>query len=174
MGKSLLKLSGSPVRKARKQLNKTVQQAADGADIHWQAWFMTECGCYNDIPPKIASYLANNGLTIDGEEYTEFRKSQQRDFGELFAIGERGLPPASLSQPPIRAYREHIGVRSRTSFAKGLCVQPALMYRLENGQVKYLPDQIYQALLVAGLSTEDADELDERTTEYFENAVNRQ
>lgn len=172
MGKSLLDLSGNPVRIARFRIGKTVQQAADGAGIKWQAWYMTECGCYNDVPPKIERFLYGLGYLLSSDEYTDFRKAQQRKFGELF-IQDKGLPVASLAHPPIKVYREHIGVRSRTSFAKGLCIQPALLYKLENGQAKHLPDQIYQALVTAGLTVDQADELDERTREYYENGSYR-
>lgn len=167
MGKSLLDLSHNPIRLLRHRLGKTVQAAADEAGIHWQAWYMTECGCYNDVPPKISIYLKGKGYGFSDEDYQNFRLVQQRIFGEEY-LKRKGLPAPTLAVPPITEFRKYHGIRSRTSFAKGLCVQPALLYKLEHGMVKYLPDQLYQALLQAGLPVEEVEELDNRTTEYYE------
>lgn len=155
------------MRIARKQLGKTVQEAASGAGIHFQAWYLTECGVYNDIPPKIDSYLYSFGFLLKSEEYTAFRQANQRKFGEIYLIG-KGLPAVSNLTSPIKSYREHVGIRSRTFFSKGLCVQPAHTYGLEKGSIKNLPTQIVDALVMAGVPKDDVEELDERTQVYYE------
>lgn len=166
VGRSLHDLSGSPVRIARKRIGKTVEGAAAEAGIHWQAWYLTECGVYNDVPPAIDEYFYQRGYILIGSEYNEFRCRNQRDFGLLYLVN-KGLPPVDNSVSPMTSYREWVGCRSRSFFAKGLCVQPAVLYLLELGKCKTLPGQLRSALLIAGVSEEDVDELDSRTEDYY-------
>jgi hypothetical protein len=85
----------------------------------------------------------------------------------MLNLVNKGLPPVGNSVPPIKAYREFVGCRSRAFFAKGLCVQPAALYKLELGLIKSLPSQLSDALLVAGVGADDVEELDERTKDYY-------
>lgn len=152
---------------ARKRLGKTVEKAAFEAGVNRQLWYLTECGCYSSIPPVIDYYLKQKDQPVDPLDYLQFRLNTQKEFGRKHLVG-KGLPDQSLKIPPIEAFRLHCGVETRASFAKGLCIQVALMYKLEHGEAKHLPIQIYDALRIAGLPVDDLEELDERTVEYYE------
>lgn len=167
MPRSALNLTANPVRIARKRLGKTVKQIAKEADVHFQAWYLTECGCYNRVPPVILKYLFGKNILISNDEYQKFRQDSQALFGARHFNG-CGLPAFSNTLPPIEAFRLHCGIESRAAFAKGLCVQVALLYKLEHGEVRHLPAQVFQALITAGLPVEEVEELDERTVEFYE------
>lgn len=165
--KSLLDLTDNPVRQARKRTGKTIDRAAYEAGVNYQTWYLTECGCYDSIPPAILSYFRNKDTEVSQRTYQDFRESSQRCFGAQNFLG-KGIPDFSNTQPPILAFREHCGVPSRAAFAKGLCVQVAFLYKLEHGEMRHLPRQIVEALLTAGVSAEDIEELDERNVEWYE------
>lgn len=167
MTRTKQQLYSSPVRVARNRLAKTIDEAADAAGVHWQAWYLTECGVYNDVPPSINSYLRKNDVAIDGADYTKWRRSRQREFGERHSLATIGLPEPSSRICPFLSFREWIGI-SRLELAKSLCVQPAVLYKLETGQSRHLPQQLAEALEVAGLPVELIDELNDRTEEFYE------
>lgn len=167
MSHSPLDLSDNPVRRARQKTGKSISQAAEEAKINWQTWYLTECGCYDGIPPAILSFFRRRGVVVSQEEYTWFRNVTQREFGRTHFTG-KGLPPFKSTVPPIEAFRVHCGIARRAPFAKGLCVQVAFLFKLEHGETKHLPRQVYSALLTAGLPVEEVEELDERTVEYYE------
>lgn len=167
MTRSLLDLADNPVRRARKKIGKSVEQASKEAGIHWQTWYLTECGCYSAIPPAITGYFRRKDLPVLNEDYQSFRLASQKEFGFQNLLN-KGLPPFHSGIAPIQAFREHCGIDSRASFAKGLCIQVALMFKLEHGNVRFLPRQVYDALINAGLPVEDVEELNERTQEHYE------
>lgn len=168
MSRTTLSLNDSPVRVARQKLARTIEEAAEEANVHWQAWYLTECGVYNDVPPAIADYLAAKGRPVDDDAYTWFRENQQRKFGNHYFRNFK-LPEPDLRVAPIKALRDEIDV-SRLHFAKSLCVQPALLYKLERAETRALPSQIRAALLTAGLTHEQVEELNERCIEFYESS----
>lgn len=160
-----VELAGSPVRQARQQVHKTIAEASEEAGVNWQTWFLTENGCYEEIPGRIVDYLGR--MNLAAEEYYRFRESKQRDFGEKFNFAELELPPVDLRYSPIQLLREKLG-KSRTDFAKSMAVQTAHLYNCEKGKARFIPAGLRSALRVAGLSINNVDELDARQEEFYE------
>lgn len=166
MSRAKVNLVGNPVRTARRSLGKSIGKIAQEAGIHEQAWYLTECGCYARIPPRIVTYL-HHRVPLDIAAYDVFRKQTQRIFGEAF-LNPYKMPEASIRLPPLEAFIQANEIPNRTFFAKALCVQPSLVYRTLLGSARELPSQIREALKEAGVSEDDVYELNERTIEYYE------
>lgn len=164
-------LVGNPVRIARQSLGKSIGRISQEAGIHYQAWYLTECGCYARIPPKILKYLSRRTV-INTSDYVRYRKETQEIFGEAFLVNYK-LPEPSTRKPPLESFLEINGIPNRTYFAKAICVQPSLVYRTLLGDAKELPSQIRAALSNAGVSSDDLYELNERTIEYYESWPSR-
>lgn len=171
MSRTKVNLVGNPVRIARQSLGKSISRISQEAGIHEQAWYLTECGCYVRIPPRILKYLSRR-TGINTSEYDKFRRETQQIFGEAFLENYK-LPDPSLRLPPLEAFLEINEIPNRTFFAKAICVQPSLVYRTLLGDAKELPSQIREALGNAGVTSDDLYELNERTIEYFESWPSR-
>lgn len=168
---SLVHLQDNPIRKYRKREGKTIDQIAKDASVNAQGWYLTECGVYADPLPAIVSYLIKRGHSGTDlyREYREYVQNRRSGFGERHNCdpAELWLPASSLKQPPTTSFRQALGF-SRMAFAKELCVQPALLYKLERGQKAKLPQQLSEALAEAGFSERLIEELDERVREYYD------
>lgn len=165
-----LQLADSPIRQARLAVRKTINEAAEGAGINWQTWFLAENGCYEEIPGKIVDYLGR--LNVSAEEYFKYRENKQREFGHANNFDTLGLPPVDLRVSPIESLRKLLG-KSRADFAKSLATQVAHLYNCEKGRCRFIPTGLREALLTAGLAVEKVNELDERQEEFYEyNHVN--
>lgn len=165
-----LDLADSPVRQARQAINKTINQASEEAGVNWQTWFLTENGCYEEVPGRIVDYLGR--LNCVAEEYYEYRRNKQKKFGSTYQLSELALPPVDITKSPIQSLREHLG-KGRTDFAKSMAVQTAHLYNCEKGKARFIPGGLREALSVAGFSKEKLDELDDRQEEFYEyNHVN--
>lgn len=171
MSQAKVNLVGNPVRTARRSLGKSIGKIAQEAGVHEQAWYLTECGCYARIPPKILNFLKSR-TSVDVEAYEEFRKQTQKMFGKLF-LKNYVLPEASVRRPPLDVFIQINDIPNRTFFSKAICVQPSLVYRTLLGEARELPSQIREALRNAGISEDDIYELNERTIEYYESWPSR-
>lgn len=158
-------LVGSPVRIARQSLHKTIAEASEAAGVHWQTWFLTENGCYEEIPVRIVDYLGR--LNVAAEEYYNYRKEKQRAFGEEYNFSSLELPGVDLRCSPVQLLREQLS-KSRTDFAKSFAIQTAHLFNCEKARCKFLPTGLRDGLLTAGLTTEQVDELDARQEEFYE------
>lgn len=168
-------LSLSPLRKARTELwpNKSLDEIVNEVGINYQMWYLTECGCYDSISPRIKIYLQNGGFDISRLDYSysEFQREQRASFRERYSDARINLLPV-VSGNPMRDYWEQFGL-SRTAFAKALCIQPATLYKLENLQMRSLSGQLMEALEDAGMTIQNIEELNERIEEaYFGQVVN--
>lgn len=161
------RLVDNPVRLARLSLHKTIAEAAELANVDWQFWYLTECGCYERISESIVTFLNRNFITGELQEsYSEYRKRRQQCFGQDFPTLHT-LPLVNSSVSPIESLWEALGI-PRTAFAKSLCIQPAHLYRLKKGMCKELPKAVVEALRQAGMSEDNIDELNERQTDFYE------
>lgn len=144
-----LPLQDSPVRQARERLHLTLKEAAKKSGIHKQTWYNIECCCYEEIPPKVIDFLESEGFSYAWlvREYRDYvRRSRAAfflnygaDYGVIDVAGWIGVNP-------VVAFREHLGL-SRQGLAKELCVQPGVLYKVENGKSTKLPAQFKKALL---------------------------
>lgn len=165
--RSFLRLDANPVRVARRSMRKTIEQITKDANVNWQLWYLTECGCYDRIPPVISQYLADNGYFLLEQDYFEFQTRQRRRFSERFHPDTiNALPSAASEGCPLTVYRLSLGV-ARLGLAKGLCVQPAVLWKVEKRHSKCLPAQLHQALLEFGMREENVNELDDRLEEWY-------
>lgn len=165
-----VELAGSPVRVARQAVHKTIAEASEEAGVNWQTWFLTENGCYEEIPGRIMDYLGR--LNLATEEYYQYRENKQREFGEKFQLSTFELPEVDLRISPVQSFREKLG-KTRTDLAKSLATQTAHLYNCEKAKARFIPSGLREALRIAGLSSEKIEELDARQEEFYEyNKVN--
>lgn len=162
-------LADNPVRQARLRLSLTIKAISSRAQVQEQLWYLTECGCYSEIPPSVLSYLIEKEFSPNflREGYNAFVSRKRRDFGEKYLHDKFELPEPSPRVEPISALRTQLGL-TRTSFAKDLCIQPAILYKVENAKQRTLSQVIKNALLEAGLELELIRELDMRYGEYYD------
>lgn len=146
-------LSENPVRQLRKSLNLTQEELSNKLGVSTQVVYLTESGVYNKVPQSIASFYAFNGGTELNQRYQAFITVTRLNSAELFDW-ENSFPVGySLEEHPFVTYREHFNL-ARQAIAKLLCVQPALLYRLETGKLKKLPTQLVEALRAVGVKWE--------------------
>lgn len=147
MNETLLNLKSNPVRKARERLNLSLQQAASKANVNYQLWYLVECGCYASVPPALLRFLEREGFNVlfVEEEYEEF-VARTRD--EFYAEHLADYPHIEIETGlhPVVSLRNSFNL-SRAGFAKQLCVQPSILYRVESGHTKKLPQQLREALV---------------------------
>ncbi len=119
---------------------------------------------YPEVLPSIQAWLVLHGHSLPEAvaEYHQYQRDKRHDSGEEygFAVYELGPPTAT----PFASFREAIGL-SRMGFAKHFCVHPGLLYRVEQGISKTLPEQLADALKEAGLAVGIIDELRYRIEE---------
>lgn len=161
-------LENNPIRRARKQLGMNMREFSEIVGVHYQAILQNESGTYESVLPAVLRFLVQQGY--DGQEllreYVEFQHLCRTSFGETQIWSYELLGSASLDRPPILNFREALDL-SRQGLAKRLCVQPSVLYKLEKGQARRLPEQLEVALREAGMPAEMIDELNERTEEYY-------
>ena len=162
-------LSASPVRLARKRLGLSLQKLSDSLGVQYQLVYLTECGCYTEIPPVILVFLAKEGFSVGKleEDYNKFVQKQRRAFGETYFPRDFELPDPAASQNPLTLLRKKLDL-NKAAFAKGLCIQPAVLYKIETGQQRTLALQIKVALVEAGLPWVEMKELESRYEEYYD------
>lgn len=160
-------LAANPIRVAREEIGKTLQEFAALCKIHYQALFLSENGVYPGVLPSIRKYLTNN-LDFDGEvldrEYKEFVRLRRVQFERNY--GTWTLPEPYLGDSPVVVWREALGL-SRLALAKELCVQPSLLYRVEMGKTPTLPTQFKEALLEINFPKRLVEEIEERVEEFY-------
>src|SRR2546423_931364 len=126
-----LQLQSNPVRLARVSLGLTLEAVSELASVHVQAWYLTECGCYTEIPPAISSYLQRKGIHL-GElqaDYTGFVVGTRTRFSRAFGPFN-SLPKVNCLESPVVTWRGTLNL-SRAALAKGACIQPAVLYKCE-------------------------------------------
>lgn len=158
-------LSTNPIRQVREQLGLSLDDMSKAIGCHLQALYMNESGVYPSILPEILHWLVGRGynrveLLL---QYDEFVDKTRESFRNKYYPYE--LPKPDALRCPLRLWRESLGI-SRAGLAKGLCVQPSLLYRVEQGKAQSLPSQLRQALLYVGMTKEDVNELNYRTAEF--------
>lgn len=158
-------LSRNPVHEVRTQAHLTLAQAAGEAGVHLQAFFLLEQGVYPDLLPAVELWLMRRELDLDRirSEYHNYQTLKRVQSGEMYAFPYITTWPPSDENPFVE-FRQQLPL-SRMGFAKGFCVHPGSLYRVELGIAKTLPDQLVQALLEAGLSRSVLGELKYRIGE---------
>lgn len=161
----------NPIRTCRKHLSATLEQFSQLTGVHVQAIHLLEFGCYYPILPRITQFIVDNHIMSVEDlhsAYSNFQFHQRGDFGRrhnfnhLTTVGDWDGDTS-----PFEEFRSQIIRVTRTALAKGLCVQPAALYRLANNEVKELPSLVQNALSEAGLSLDLVYELNERTREFY-------
>lgn len=159
----------NPIRLARMaSQEKTLESFSKRCGVHKQALYLNECGVYPDVLPSIMATL----LVLGWDEqsirrgYRDFQREKRVARGELDNLSsvEIGPPNLELGHPFVQ-FRASLG-HARLGFAKEYCVHPASLHKLEIGSAIHLPEQVVEALTVAGASASVITELNERCEEY--------
>ena len=140
-------LSNNPIRKARQQIHKSLNQFAEECNINMQALFLNENGVYPDVLPAIQKTLRIN-YSVDIEDlrqdYVRWIYSQRQTFQNKYYPYK--LPEPDLTIAPFKAWRESLDL-TYMQVCKQLCIQPSLVHRLEKGKSLKLPEQIRVAFI---------------------------
>lgn len=160
-------LDDQPIRKRRLDLGYSIKKACEEAGVSWQTWYLTELGCYTEPPPVVLAFFSKFGLKsqLIKIEYNEWIVARRSKFHSLH--GNLVLPNPNPTKNPVAALYESLGYE-QTSFAKALCVQPAILYKVANAEQRVLPLQLKNALLEVGLPIAEIEELQERYDEYYD------
>lgn len=165
----------NPVAQARRQRNKTLRQFADEIECNWMMLFLTEQGCYWNIPTSILDDLDVAEITrpMIESQYHAYQYEKRQTNGAILDLAAlTGLGPPSLD-PPVAALRAHIGIAnghphglSRMGFCKTFCLHSGELYDLEKGRKHTLSEQFKSAMRTAGLSDNLLSELEFRQGEF--------
>lgn len=160
MPNTLLNLDNNPVRRARLKMGLSLTAAALAARVNYQTWYTTECGCYAAIPPGLLEFLENEGFNVLHleNEYEDFVAETRDEFYAEFSPLYGSIEFTGLENP-VTELRQTFGL-SRTAFAKQLCVQPAVLYKVESGTSKGLPQQLRAALVEVAIPEVILDKLE--------------
>lgn len=161
----------NPIRLCRQHISATLEQFSTLTGVHLQAIHLLEFGCYYPILPRVASFIVDNNLMSAedlSDAYSNFQFHQRSDFGRQHNFSHLNtVGDWNGDTSPFEEFRSQVVKVTRTALAKGLCVQPAALYRLANNEVKELPALVQSALSEAGLSLDLVYELNERTREFY-------
>jgi len=164
-------LDTNPIRIIRTQNHKSLFEFAELCGVHLQTVYLNECGVFPTILPKIKDLLIikydadDNKLTQD---YKKFVLDKRRVFSLTYSDKIDSLPDPDLTKCPFGEYRVNISSEfTRMKFAKTICVEPAGLYRLEQKPLSTIPGRVREALLQVGLSSDNLEELEERTNEFY-------
>lgn len=164
----------NPIRTYRKAAGKTMVEFAQMIDIHPQAIFLAEQGCYVTILPAIRDYV--HSTEEDDALYRGYQLLKRSVNGPLYGISDITL--STLGEPgynehPIGMFRKLLGHTvgypnglPRMKFAKLFCLQPSELYRLEVLDKKNLSEQFTEAMHEAGLDDTVMEELSYRCQEF--------
>lgn len=158
----------NPIKQAREDRNYLLKQFSRQIGVTSQLLYLVERGCYNSIPIKVLNFFEES-LDVDPSslerEYRRYQCYCRQVFGESVRWDLWSeLPVGECS--PFEELRNALDV-SRVGFAKRMCLQPGLLYRLENAQMKTLPKHFTWAFRDAYLSDVLVGELDERVSEWW-------
>lgn len=161
----------NPVKRIRKENGRTLAQFAGDIGCHWQTVYLCEQGVFPHILPTIKEYLRTLSDDLLDVEYVAFVHEKRMLWGytngaSLFSIDDLGPPVEN----PIVALRERFGM-SRLGFCKAICVHPAHELDCERGDTVVMPEQLQEALIAVGFSTEVIGELNSRLREQHEMRV---
>lgn len=150
----------------REAENKTLQQFSTLIGIHLQALYLNESGVYPTILPVVGSYMSRKGYNLEEMEiaYQEFVSERREEFFEKWA--PYSLPEPFLGDSPVGKWRATLGL-SRAGLAKGLCVHPGQLHRVETGRAQALPNQLVEALKAVRFPDDLIEELNDRVEEYY-------
>lgn len=164
----------NPVKEIRQKEGLTLTRFASQAGCHYQAVYLTECGCYPYIYPKLMNFIELRGYDKENIEsrYKESQKYMRIISGSLVNSDEVILSIPTIDHPFIN-FRLSLGLTglSRMGFAKTFCIHPGFLYTLERGKSKGLSAQLKEALLQAGFKESVIEELDFRCREYSEGII---
>lgn len=161
-------LAENPIRIIRKELKRNQKQFADDCGIHVSGLYLIECGAYSHIFPNILSHIRNKGYDTKQVEkdyrlYIRHRREYERDTNTWANLS---VEPLSLLSNPFQAFRSKVD-SSRANFCKRLCIQPALVYRLEHGEFKSIPTSVSLALEDVGVPYLVREQLNEQIEEFY-------
>lgn len=164
------RLRSSPIRRERERYYRDLKTFAREIGVQSSVVYFTECGCYSRIPTSIWNALLNKSVPMWDldREYHAWQKECREEFGQRFILPSLDVLSNRCwdnSFSPIYQIREELGF-SRSEFCKGLCVQPATLYRVESDRVREFPIELKQALLHAGVPLDVVRDWDERTRIY--------
>lgn len=161
------RLRNSPIRRERTRFYRDLKTFARKLGIQQSVVYYTECGCYSRIPTQIWNAFRSNGVNIREleHEYHEWQKKCRREFGERFILPYLHLLHFDSAYSPLYCVRTSLGF-SRSEFCKGICVQPATLYRVEGRRTKEFPIEVVQAFIHAGIPVEKVREWNDRTRRF--------
>jgi hypothetical protein len=143
---------------------------AELCGINYQSVYLTECGVFPEVLPKIKRYIVKHLMEDESKldsDYRRFVLDKRRFFAIQFADKLQMLPDPDLSDHPFQQFRLYLDAElNRTKFAKTICIEPAGLYRMERLPLPEIPSRIREALLQVGLSSENLEELNERVNEF--------
>jgi transcriptional regulator with XRE-family HTH domain len=167
------------LRRLRKSLQYTQAEFADLCGISAKSVYNAECGLYESPLESIADILYANTDVTPTEltaEYAKFRKMLRdrtrekylptmfkfsvsiSDTNDCILRNERISPVNDL-------YANGLGINFN-SFSHEFLINPGSLYKLDRGEIHYVPDTIQNALLVCGCPVEIVRELSVRTNYY--------
>ena len=160
-------LAENPLRIIR---GKEEQQTfANKLGVHISTLYLTECGCYWPVPSTILSALQKKfgiDTTQFKKDYRAWIKQHRKQTSEQYPWDSIKFEVVLSKIAPFEQMRTQLDL-SRSRIAKLLCVQPAILYRLERGDFRSLPSAVELALSEVGVTGKVLAELNELTEEYY-------
>jgi DNA-binding XRE family transcriptional regulator len=157
----------NPIRICRKALHMTQAKFANEVGIHESAVLLNEQGCYHEILPKILEYLVEQDYDPKQlqRDYLSFVSMCRKYVRSKLSLDEFRLGDQFVTLSPIHQLYRYMKM-NRTKIAKLICVQPALLYKVEHGESTHLPSQVELALRDVGVRELVLAQMNEQQDEF--------
>ena len=160
-------VTSNPIREIRIREGKTLEHFAFECGVTLQAVYLNECGVYPNVLPSILRRLTTYYELQESDlnrDYERFVKQKRLQFNERYSPYK--TPESDCTKSPIQLFRKLLTL-SRVGFAKGICVQPTLLYKVEEAKIDVIPGQIAMALRDIQLPVGEIQEFQERQLEFY-------
>jgi DNA-binding XRE family transcriptional regulator len=158
--------ANNPICEVRLQHHKTLMEFAAEAGIHFQALYLNECGCYPTILPALMALMTRkyqqDKLTLQNK-YDMFVIKKRMEFADKHK--PYAWPEVDVSRSPVEMFRKALGY-SQIGFAKAICIQPTILYKVERGKSINIPESIKHAFKILQIPYEMVEEFNYRQQEF--------
>jgi transcriptional regulator with XRE-family HTH domain len=173
------------LRRLRKSLGYTQAEFALFCGISTKSVYNAECGLYETPLESIADILYKNTDVTPTQliaEYAKFRKmmrdkTRERYIPSMYKFSvsipdtNKCIYRSERISPIADLYINALGLNFN-SFSHEFLINPGSLYKLDRGDIRYVPDTIQTALLTCGCPNEIVRELSVRIDYYRPSRIN--
>lgn len=158
----------NPLKEARLAFNWTQNELAREANITPNALIKNEQGLYPEPSNKVVLALGGDQRMI--ADYKLWRLEHLDAACSFFTRHKEilGLQPSGGLNPFICWRVHHLHIDSRLEFCKLLVLHPAVVQKYEQGEMRTMPESLYETLRRVGVSHDSVIYLNRLGESYYD------